>query len=202
VIAAMTFSARTPFPGYAALLPTLGTALVIAAGVGSQQSRTGVGRLLAVSPLRYVGDRSYAFYLWHWPVLIIAIEYEGSELTVGIKLLLLLGAFLLSIISYRVLENPIRRARWSTARSAMLIPVSAAVVVAVTMVTLAVINAKILQLEKASASAASSATQSLPDRRKGSPKPLTSGGSSGSQGGASRREDSFGAHPTGLRASP
>src|SRR4029079_11038907 len=117
-----------PFPGYAALLPTLGTALVIAAGVGGHESRIAVGRLLGVSPMRYVGDRSYAFYLWHWPVLIIAVAYVGHELAVGVKLGLLLGAVLLSMMSYRFFENPIRRARWSVARSAALIPASAAAV--------------------------------------------------------------------------
>jgi peptidoglycan/LPS O-acetylase OafA/YrhL len=161
VIAAITFSGATPFPGYAALLPTVGTALVIAAGVGGQQARIGIGRLLAVSPMRYVGDRSYAFYLWHWPVLIIAVEYEGHELAVGVKLVLLLGAFLLSMMSYRFFENPIRRARWSVARSAMLIPASAAAVAVVTMVTLTLINGKILRLEKATAAGPSATTESL-----------------------------------------
>jgi peptidoglycan/LPS O-acetylase OafA/YrhL len=120
-VAAVVFSATTPFPGSAALLPTLGAALVIAAGMGRQQ-RLGVGRLLAVAPMRYIGDRSYAFYLWHWPPLVIALVYEGHELEVGVKLLLLLGAFLLSVVTYRLFENPIRRARWSVPASALLIP--------------------------------------------------------------------------------
>jgi peptidoglycan/LPS O-acetylase OafA/YrhL len=161
VIAAVMFSATTPFPGYAALLPTVGTALVIAAGMGGRPSRLGIGRLLSVSPMRYVGDRSYAFYLWHWPVLIIAVEYVGHELSVGIKLLLLLGAFLLSIITYRFFEDPIRRARWSVPRSAILVPASVAAVAVATMVTLSFINAKIFRLEKATAAAPSATTASL-----------------------------------------
>ena len=160
VIAAVTFSAATQFPGYAALLPTVGTALVIAAGVG-RKSGMGPGRVLAIPPMRYVGDRSYAFYLWHWPVLIIAVEYVGHELEVGVKLLLVLGAFLLSIISYRLFENPIRRARWSTRRSALLIPASAAAVIVATMVTLTLINDRILRMEGASAAAASAPIESL-----------------------------------------
>ena len=63
--------------------------------------------------MRFVGDRSYAFYLWHWPVLIIGEAYAGRGLSVGVKLLLLAGAFGLSIVSYALVENPIRRARWS-----------------------------------------------------------------------------------------
>jgi len=153
--AAVLFSGTTPFPGDAALLPTVGAALVIAAGIGGQQGRLGVGRLLAVTPMRYVGDRSYAFYLWHWPVIVIAVLYEGHELEVGVKLLLLLGAFLLSIISYRFFEDPIRRARWNAPASTMLVPVSVAAVVLVTMLTVSSINTKIGRLQGASAAVAS-----------------------------------------------
>jgi peptidoglycan/LPS O-acetylase OafA/YrhL len=109
-VAAVQFSETTPFPGYAALLPTLGTALVIAAGIGDHQTPGGVGRILGRAALRYVGDRSYAFYLWHWPVLVIASQYVGHDLSAGVNLLLLGGAFLLSIASYRLIEDPIRRA--------------------------------------------------------------------------------------------
>ena len=107
--AGVLLSSSTPFPGYAALLPTVGAALVIGAGIGHHRHRLGVGRVLAVAPLRYVGDRSYAFYLWHWPALILPRQYEGHELSVGVNLLLLLGAFVLSMVSYRFFENPIRR---------------------------------------------------------------------------------------------
>jgi peptidoglycan/LPS O-acetylase OafA/YrhL len=153
-LAAVTFSGTTPFPGYAALLPTLGAGLVIAAGTGNQRSRLFASRALAVAPLRYVGDRSYAFYLWHWPVLTITVLYEGHDLGVGMKLLLLLGAFLVSIVSYRFFENPIRRARWSAPTSALLVPVSVAAVIVVSLLTLSSINAKIAHVEGASAAVA------------------------------------------------
>jgi peptidoglycan/LPS O-acetylase OafA/YrhL len=150
-MAAVVFSDATAFPGHAALLPTVGAALVIAAGIGRQRPRLGVGRLLAVAPMRYVGDRSYAFYLWHWPVLTIAVLYEGHELEVGMKLFLLLGAFLLSIISYRFFENPIRRARLNPRLGMVLVPVSVAAVIAVTMSTVSSLNAKIVRVEGARA---------------------------------------------------
>jgi hypothetical protein len=108
-LAAVVFSERTPFPGYAALVPTVGTALAIAAGIPDRHPRFAVGRLLALRPLCLVGDRSYAFYLWHWPVLILADQYVGYKLSVTVKLGLLVGAFLLSCMSYALVENPIRR---------------------------------------------------------------------------------------------
>lgn len=131
-VAAAKYSSTTPFPGSAALLPTVGAALVIASGIGSRHSRIGPRGVLSLPPLRYVGDRSYAFYLWHWPVLIIAEEYEGHSLPVTTNLLLLLGAFGLSILSYILFENPIRRRNWSPPQSALLLwPASVLVVVIV-----------------------------------------------------------------------
>jgi peptidoglycan/LPS O-acetylase OafA/YrhL len=149
--AGVMFSSGTPFPGTAALLPTIGTALVIGAGIGDHKPRFGVGRLLAVAPMRYVGDRSYTLYLWHWPVLIIAAEYAEEDLSVRSKLLLVSGAFLLSIVTYAVYENPIRRASWSLQSSAMLWPCSVAAVVFVSAFTLQAINDASFRLETGAA---------------------------------------------------
>jgi peptidoglycan/LPS O-acetylase OafA/YrhL len=152
-LAAVLFSERTAFPGYAALLPTVGAALLIGAGIGDSASRFGPGRLLAVGPLRYVGDRSYAFYLWHWPVLILAAEYAGHNLSVVTNLLLLAGAFAISIVSYRLVENPIRRARWSNRQSAVLWPASIGAVVLVAGLTFNFINGTASRLDAAAAAA-------------------------------------------------
>ncbi len=151
-VAAVMFSSRTPFPGYAALLPTVGAALVITAGIGDRQARLGIGRLLSLGPMRYVGDRSYAFYLWHWPVLIIAEQYVVHSLGLGAKLLLLAGAFGLSILSYALFENPIRRAR-SAPLSALMWPASVGAVAVVAVFTLHSIDAKASRLEASSAAA-------------------------------------------------
>jgi peptidoglycan/LPS O-acetylase OafA/YrhL len=129
VIAALTFSASTPFPGYAALLPTLGAALLIAAGIAPVASSRSPIRILGTAPLRYVGDRSYAFYLWHWPILVIAAQRAGHNLSVGTNLALLAAAFALSIVSYRLIEKPIRymqmkrRAEWAMAAAGSVLAV-------------------------------------------------------------------------------
>ena len=130
-VAAVTFSAATPFPGYAALLPTLGAALVIAAGLSGVSGRFSTGRLLALRPLRYIGDRSYAFYLWHWPVLVIVAQAAGHPLSLPVNLLLLLAAFALSVVSYRLYEKPLRFAALTRKPQAALLWVGSVIAVLV-----------------------------------------------------------------------
>jgi peptidoglycan/LPS O-acetylase OafA/YrhL len=149
--AAVLFSGNTPFPGYAALLPAVGAALVIAAGL-HREGRLGAGRALSVAPLRYVGDRSYAFYLWHWPVLILAAQYVGHDLPTEVNLLLLVGAFLLSIISYKLVEDPLRKLRWPTRVGALAWPASAASVLVVALVISGSIDKTAARIEAAAAS--------------------------------------------------
>ncbi len=149
-LAAVAFSDATPMPGYAALLPTLGAAAVIAAGIGDDRSRGAPGGLLGRGPLRYVGDRSYAFYLWHWPFLIIGavalghVPPLGTPLSVGTALALMAAAFLVSMASYRWVENPIRRAPLTRPlrTSAVLWGTSVGLVVVVAAVGLRVIAAE------------------------------------------------------------
>ena len=75
------FSAATPFPGIAALLPVGGTAAVLAAGCAAP--RLGPGRVLGWRPLQAGGKLSYSWYLWHWPPLILAPAVAGHPLGLG-----------------------------------------------------------------------------------------------------------------------
>jgi peptidoglycan/LPS O-acetylase OafA/YrhL len=119
VTAAIIYSSGTAFPGYMALLPTIAAALVIISGLAGP-TKGGAGTILGLAPMRYIGDRSYGFYLWHWPVLIIALEYHGHRLAVTTNLLLLAAAFALSAITYAVFENPIRRTEWTPGGTAFI----------------------------------------------------------------------------------
>jgi peptidoglycan/LPS O-acetylase OafA/YrhL len=149
-LAAVTLSGATPYPGDAALLPAVGAALIIAAELGGRP-RLAVGHLLAVRPMQYIGDRSYALYLWHWPVLVLAMLYERRQLETKVNLLLLLVALLLSIVSYRTVENPIRRARWSPRLSTALAPVAIATAVAVALLTVSSLDSRIGRVSQAAA---------------------------------------------------
>ena len=198
--AALTYSDATAFPGYAALLPTVGTAFVIAAGLGTAQPRFGVGRALSTLPLRYVGDRSYAFYLWHWPVLVIAAQYTGHDLSVGVNLAFLLGAFLLSVVSYGLFENPIRRARWKVSWSAALVPASIAAIAVVAAITLTSIDAKVPTCRSGRASRPESLAGPAAHRRQGRSQPGAAGSRSSGESCTAGREDPVGAEPAGRPA--
>ncbi|MGE4373026.1 MAG: acyltransferase family protein [Xanthobacter sp.] len=101
------YARSTPFPGVSALPPVLGTALVIYAG--GCASGLFVGRLLSLKGVVQVGRMSYSLYLWHWPLLALAYVYKGrapSDLEAG---LLLAAAVVLSYLSWRYVEMPLRK---------------------------------------------------------------------------------------------
>ncbi len=150
-VAASAYSERTPFPGSVALLPAAGAAFVICAGLAVRPAELGVGRVLSLAPLRYLGDRSYAFYLWHWPVLILAAQSAGHDLSLGAKLALVGFAFLLSVVSYRFVENPIRRMRFTLRVSGLLWPASATAAVVVVLFILGSLDRTAGRFEAAAA---------------------------------------------------
>lgn len=101
----------TPFPGTAALLPTIGAALVIVAGF-RPQFVLAPARLLGTAIPRYIGRISYSLYLWHWPLLIIPAAAAGVPLHLRERVALVGVAVVLSAISQRFLEDPIRHGRF------------------------------------------------------------------------------------------
>ncbi|MBB3753007.1 peptidoglycan/LPS O-acetylase OafA/YrhL [Mycolicibacterium sp. BK634] len=106
LLACTWFSPTTPFPGTAALLPTVGAALVI--GAGCALPARGCGRLLGLSPMRAIGRISYSWYLWHWPVLVLTPLIVGHPLgLVGRVTAALLSAGL-AWLTLTFIENPLR----------------------------------------------------------------------------------------------
>ncbi len=96
----------TPYPGIAALLPVLGAALVI--GAGCAVPSQGCGRILAVSPMRAIGRISYSWYLWHWPVLVLAPALLGHPLGLAARLAAAVFSGGLAVLTLRFIENPLR----------------------------------------------------------------------------------------------
>ncbi|HEY7226108.1 MAG TPA: acyltransferase family protein [Micromonosporaceae bacterium] len=85
---------------------------VLAAGLVGVAGHPGttLGRLLGMQPLRYLGERSYAIYLWHWPVCLVTRPGVDISLTGWSNAALRIAiAVILAEISYHLIERPIRR---------------------------------------------------------------------------------------------
>jgi hypothetical protein len=116
LMSALLLDAQTPYPGLWALMPSLGTASVLAGVDGPRQ----VARALALPPLQAIGRVSYAWYLWHWPTLLLGLALVDGDNPwhvaglVGISLLL-------AFASSTLVESPLRHARYLRARPRLVI---------------------------------------------------------------------------------
>nr|WP_313777188.1 acyltransferase family protein [Mycobacterium sp.] len=106
LFATVEYGASTPYPGVAAIVPTIGGGVMIAAGQIVGTVRPAVGSLLVAGWLRWIGKVSYAWYLWHWPV--IVLFKEATDITDWHVLVpVSLGALVLAWLSTSLLERPI-----------------------------------------------------------------------------------------------
>lgn len=127
VVSMLAYTDTTPFPGVAALLPTLGAAAIIGGG------RTGPLPVLTVAPVRYIGRISYSWYLWHWPMIVFAGVLWGTLSPLAGSAVVLVS-LVPTVISHHLIEQPIRRARAPVLRPRLAIAAgatAAAVVVGV-----------------------------------------------------------------------
>jgi len=106
VAAALQMSPDKAFPGAWALMPTLGAALVIAAGPQALANR----RLLSSRPAVAIGLISFPLYLWHWPLLVFYRNSVEQAQTLSLLVVVALSG-LLAWATFRWLEQPVRRAR-------------------------------------------------------------------------------------------
>jgi peptidoglycan/LPS O-acetylase OafA/YrhL len=95
------------FPGFRAVPPTLGVALLILIGQGKANR---VSSVLALTPLVWVGLLSYSAYLWHWPLLAF-VRYGFGEISPTFAITALLTTFALSFLTYKFVEQPSRRSK-------------------------------------------------------------------------------------------
>jgi peptidoglycan/LPS O-acetylase OafA/YrhL len=105
VLAALALSDRTA-PGWATLLPVAGAALVIVGGCAAPPR--GVIKILGKPLMQELGRLSYGWYLWHWPVLVIAPYALGHQPSALVKLALAAGALVPAFVSLVAVENRVR----------------------------------------------------------------------------------------------
>jgi hypothetical protein len=114
IIAALfLINADSRFPAPAAALPVLSSALVILAGTGGEQG--------GLAPLTnrvsgYLGDISYSLYLWHFPVIILSGTFVDFKNPLAVALTFA-AIFIISIYSYHLVEDPIRKSDWLSSKT-------------------------------------------------------------------------------------
>ncbi len=102
-----TLTPRSLFPGEMALAPVLGTAMIIAAVPLAPGSL--IARTLSIRPLVALGRVSYSWYLWHWPILVIARRWRLGDPNIRADAGWALLALGLAILTTRFIERPFRR---------------------------------------------------------------------------------------------
>jgi peptidoglycan/LPS O-acetylase OafA/YrhL len=104
LFAVFVFNERTRFPGYAALVPALGAAVMICTGSSARSAG-----LLRCAPMRGVGAISYSLYLVHWPLWVFTCYLVPRELTAIEVIALVAATFALALVLYQFVETTFRR---------------------------------------------------------------------------------------------
>jgi peptidoglycan/LPS O-acetylase OafA/YrhL len=111
ILAAVCFLDESAiYPGWLALIPTLGAAGMIASVVLVQPATWSVATPLSCRLPLWLGARSYSWYLWHWPAITFA-EFI-SPATLGIRSLGALVGLACAMLAYKYIEDPIRRSEY------------------------------------------------------------------------------------------
>lgn len=106
LFAVISYDRATRFPGVTAILPCVGTVLIIWA---NSHKLTAVGKGLSLRPVVFIGLISYSLYLWHWPVFVFAKYWAIDPIPREQRLLLLLASLVLAVLSWRFVETPFRQ---------------------------------------------------------------------------------------------
>jgi len=100
---------ESQFPGYWALLPVFGSFLIIFAGQDAWFNRIVLSNRVFV----WIGLISYPLYLWHWPLLSFARILEGPDYSYFLRMFLVIISLLLAVITYFLVEKPLRFGKFS-----------------------------------------------------------------------------------------
>jgi len=101
------YDTRTPFPGFAAGVPCLGTGILLVTGkTGSSLVRSA----LETRVLVFIGLISYSLYLWHWPLFVfMRLRFAQTELSPALAAMGTVLSFCIAVLSWHFIERPFRR---------------------------------------------------------------------------------------------
>jgi len=107
LLSAIFLSEHSSFPGYNALYPVIGTALLIYSSKGV------INRILSSKPFVFTGNISYSLYLWHWPI-IVYFNYKAIPLEPAVQVFIFVTTYIISILSWKYVEQPVRHIKESS----------------------------------------------------------------------------------------
>ena len=128
LFASVVLTPEMPYPGLAALLPTLGAVALLYGGAAP----SGPLRALTSAPLRFLGKISYSLYLWHWPLLVLPVLWLERALSPIEVAAAVAASIAVAWLSWRFVEQPFRygaASRSATSWSAIRIGVAGILVV-------------------------------------------------------------------------
>jgi peptidoglycan/LPS O-acetylase OafA/YrhL len=109
LVSGRVFTADLTWPGYYALLPTIGAGLLIAGGVAAGER--GPVRILGNRFMLFIGYLTYSLYLWHWPLLIVAREHFGG-ISLAAGLAIVVATIVPAWLTFQLVENPLRSSQF------------------------------------------------------------------------------------------
>ena len=116
-VPSLMYSPQTLFPGFTALPPCLGAALLIAAG---DTGGSIVGSILSWRPVTFIGLISYSLYLWHWPILVYQTTSSAllnvPQFDKKAKVAVFVVSIIVATLSWRFVETPFRKGKFRPGR--------------------------------------------------------------------------------------
>jgi len=112
----LLFDQQSSYPGWLALVPTIGTSLILWGGASSGVASS----VLSSRALVFVGLISYPLYLWHWPLLVFSEAFKFAPLTPLERGLVIAVSFILAWLTYELVESRFRAGRVNRTKIAAL----------------------------------------------------------------------------------
>jgi len=106
IASAFIFNEATAFPGFSAVLPVLGTVMLIGTVKSWPPFLNDVGNSKL---FQWLGEISYPLYLWHWPLLVLPCTYLARPLTIFERIIAIIATIVLADLTHRFIEEPFRK---------------------------------------------------------------------------------------------